>query len=75
MVRQALLVRPIFIGFPKKLHVGDLIVFGNVGGYSIVSKPPFIHPNCRMLAFNNDSEYKEIMREQTFEDIYQTFVY
>ena len=65
----------IFIGFPKKLHVGDLIVFGNVGGYSIVSKPPFIHPNCRMLAFNNDSEYKEIMREQTFEDIYQTFVY
>ena len=65
----------IFTGFPEELHVDDLIVFANVGGYSIVSKPPFIHPNCRMLAFNKEGELKEIMREQTFEDIYQTFVY
>lgn len=61
--------------FPEMVHVGDIIVFDNVGGYSIVSKPPFIHPNCRMLAFNKAGEFKEIMREQTFEDIYQSFVY
>lgn len=33
-----------------KLAVGDYIVFGNVGGYSNVLKPPFIRPNCAMIA-------------------------
>lgn len=65
----------IYSAFPDTIHVGDLIIFANVGGYSIVSKPPFIHPICRMLTFNVEGEIKEIMREQSYKDIYSTFIF
>ena len=63
----------IYSSFPEQLAVNDIIIFGNVGGYSIVSKPPFIQPNCRMISFAADCTLKEIMREETYEDILKIF--
>lgn len=37
-------------GYTGEIAVGDYVVFGNVGGYSNVSKPPFISPNCAMIS-------------------------
>ena len=37
-------------GYTGAIAVGDYVVFGNVGGYSNVSKPPFISPNCAMIS-------------------------
>lgn len=34
----------IYTDFPESVQEGDIIEFGNVGGYSIVSKPPFYSP-------------------------------
>lgn len=55
--------------FTGKLSEGDIITFENVGGYSLVSKPPFIRPNCPM--FNEDG--KLLKREETDKEIFVTY--
>lgn len=59
--------------FPDALCVGDVIEFRNVGGYSVVYKPPFIQPCCAMIAVKEDASIEEIKRKESFEDIFQTF--
>lgn len=63
----------LFKDFPDGVHVGDVIEFRNVGGYSVVYKPPFIQPCCAMVAILENGTVKEIKRKETFEDIFQTF--
>lgn len=59
--------------FDGKLAVGDNIIFGNVGGYSNVDKPPFILPNCPMLSVEGD-KVEVIKRKETYDDILSTYV-
>lgn len=63
----------LYKAFEEPLSIGDRICFENVGGYSIVCKPPFIRPNCCMYAIRPDGELIEIMREETFEDVFSKF--
>jgi diaminopimelate decarboxylase len=63
----------VFKDFPESVAVGDVIELRNIGGYSVVYKPPFIQPNCAMIAISNEGEIKLIKRKETFEDIFQTF--
>lgn len=56
-------------GFTGDLAVGDYVVFGNVGGYSNVSKPPFIRPNCAMIS----STGAVIKRAETTKEILSTY--
>lgn len=56
------------------LAVGDYVVFGNVGGYSNVLKPPFIQPNCAMIAHKESDEYVLVKRAETGEDLLQTYI-
>ena len=63
----------LFKDFPDEVRVGDVIEFRNVGGYSVVYKPPFIQPCCAMVAILENGTVKEIKRKETFEDIFQTF--
>lgn len=60
--------------FTDPLNINDYIAFGNVGGYSIVSKPPFIKPNCAVVALTPQGELIEIKRQETFEDIFSSFI-
>ena len=55
------------------LAEGDLIVFENVGGYSIVSKPQFIKPQSAMYVEQINGDLKMIMRAETFNDIFGKF--
>lgn len=57
------------------LAVGDYIVFGNVGGYSNVLKPPFIAPNCAMVALCPDGGTRVIKRRETFADLMGTYAF
>lgn len=57
------------------LAVGDYIVFGNVGGYSNVLKPPFIAPNCAMVALCPDGGTRVIKRKETFMDLLGTYAF
>ena len=60
-------------GLNGNIGVGDYILFGNVGGYSNVDKPPFILPNCAMVSVK-EGEARLIKRKETFEDILATYV-
>ena len=56
-------------GFCGELSVGDIVIFENVGGYSLVNKPPFIRPNCEMVTETG----KIIKRAETEEEIFETY--
>ena len=59
--------------YKGSLGVGDYVIFGNVGGYSNVSKPPFILWNCPMIAARMDGSFVVIKRQETFEDVMATY--
>ncbi len=64
----------LYRNYPGPLVPGDFVLFGNVGGYSVVYKPPFIRPNCAMVAQKPDGTVHLIRRAETFEDIFATWV-
>jgi diaminopimelate decarboxylase len=53
---------------------GDIVLFGNVGSYSVVLKPPFILPNFPIIDISED-KVEIIKNGETFEDIFHTFVF
>ncbi len=55
-----------------KLSENDLIVFDNVGSYSVVLKPPFILPNFPVIDLS-DGEVEIIKRAETFDDLFHTY--
>ena len=55
------------------LSVGDFVVFDAAGSYSVVMKPPFILPNVPVLEFDEDLSIRVIKRQETFEDVFQTY--
>lgn len=56
-----------------KLAKGDVVVFGNVGSYSVVLKPPFILPNFPVIDIS-EGQMEMIKRGETFDDLFRTFV-
>ena len=68
----------IFRDIPYKNYTGnlaenDFVVFGNVGGYSNVDKPPFISPQCAMIGINSKEIYL-IKRKENVQDIISTYI-
>lgn len=64
----------LYKGYTGKLAINDLIVFGNVGSYSVVLKPPFILPNFPVVSVE-DNKIHLIKRKETFDDLFQTYVF
>ncbi len=60
--------------FNGKLAKGDMVVFGNVGSYSVVLKPPFILPNFPVIDIST-GEVEIIKRGETFDDLFHTFMF
>ena len=60
-----------FSGF---LSQDDLIVFKEVGSYSLVMKPQFILPNIPIIEFLANGEYKIIKRAETFDDVFSAYM-
>ncbi len=59
----------LYNNYSGEIAVGDAIVFDNIGGYSNVSKPPFIKPNVCMISTNG----KVIKRAETVEEVMCTY--
>ena len=55
-----------------KLAKGDMVVFGNVGSYSVVLKPPFILPNFTIIDIS-EGQLEIIKRGECFDDLFHTF--
>nr|WP_321262361.1 pyridoxal-dependent decarboxylase [uncultured Sphaerochaeta sp.] len=62
----------IYRHYQGKLAVGDLLVFGNAGSYSVVLKPPFILPNFPILD-TSEGKIEVLKHAETFDDIFHTF--
>ena len=58
--------------YDGKLAKGDMVVFGNVGSYSVVLKPPFILPNFPVIDIS-EGELEIVKRGETFDDLFHTF--
>ena len=60
--------------FAGRLEVGDFIVLGSCGSYSIVMKPPFILPDFPILDLERGiNDVEVVKREETFEDLFYAF--
>lgn len=64
----------IYRNYNGKLAVGDMVVFENVGSYTIVLKPPFIFPNFPVLDVS-EGKVEVLKRRETFDDIFHTFAF
>jgi len=60
--------------YDGKLAVGDTVIFGNAGSYSIVLKPPFILPNFPVVDISA-GDIEVIKRAECFDDIFHTFAF
>ncbi len=58
--------------FDGKLAAGDFVIFGNVGSYSVVLKPPFILPNFPIVDLSG-GRVKTVKRGENFDDLFNTF--
>ncbi len=56
------------------LAVGDMVLFGNVGSYSVVLKPPFILPNFPVIDVS-EGQIEIIKRGECFDDLFHTFTF
>lgn len=62
----------LYRNYSGKIGVGDYLVFGNCGSYSVVMKPPFIFPNVPILDLSA-GKVEEIKRAERFDDIFETY--
>ena len=65
----------LFAGYKGKLGEGDIVLFKNVGGYSLVSKPQFIKEQCAGIFIEADGSVKCFKRKETLQDIITTYVF
>lgn len=64
----------LYKGFNGKIGVGDYLVMESCGSYSVVMKPPFIMPNVPVIDISG-SKPELIKRAETFDDLFQTYVF
>lgn len=64
----------LYRGYKGKLAVGDVVIFGNVGSYSVVLKPPFILPNFPVIDVS-EGDIQLIKRGENFDDLFHTFTF
>ena len=64
----------LYKGYSGEVGVGDYLVFGSCGSYSVVMKPPFILPNVPVLDISGE-ESVLIKRAETFDDLFKTYTF
>ena len=64
----------LFRGYSGSISVGDMIIFKNCGSYSVVMKPPFILPDFPIVNVVGN-ETKLAKRAETFEDIFNVYIF
>ena len=59
--------------FTGEICEGDLIVFKEIGSYSVVMKPPFILPACPIYRYDPSYGLDEIRNEESTSDIFKLY--
>ncbi|MBE5793847.1 MAG: pyridoxal-dependent decarboxylase [Clostridiales bacterium] len=64
----------LYKGYQGPLAQGDYLVFGNVGSYSVVLKPPFILPNFAVVD-KAGGVTRQVKRPEDFDDLFATYAF
>jgi len=64
----------LYKGYQGSLAQGDYLVFGNVGSYSVVLKPPFILPNFAVVDKAGGITC-QVKRPEDFDDLFTTYAF
>lgn len=58
------------------ISIGDIIIFKEIGSYSVVMKPPFILPDVAIIQLDDKKKKFKLVRDrQTFDDIFSNFIF
>lgn len=60
-------------GWRGSLAEGDLLLFGNVGAYTVVLKPPFIKAAPPIVELLPDGAARQVKRAETLDDVLGTY--
>lgn len=63
----------LYEGYSGFLSEGDFIVFGDVGAYSNVKKPPFISPSAPIISINDMGEVELLKKGESYEDLLKPY--
>ena len=62
--------------FNGNISIGDIIIFKEIGSYSVVMKPPFILPDVAIIQSDDKEKKFTLVRDrQTFDDIFSNFIF
>ncbi len=64
----------LYKGYNGPLAQGDYLLFGNVGSYSVVLKPPFILPNFAVVDIAG-GETLQVKCPEVFDDLFATYIF
>ncbi|MBE5800683.1 MAG: pyridoxal-dependent decarboxylase [Clostridiales bacterium] len=64
----------LYKGYTGPLAEGDYLLFGNVGSYSVVLKPPFILPNFAVVDRAGGTTC-QVKRPEGFDDLFATYTF
>ena len=60
--------------FSSDVRADDYIVYGNVGSYSVVMRPPFITPSSPILVKAINGDVSLAKRRQSNEDVFRDYL-
>lgn len=64
----------IYPDYRKRVSIGDTVLLGNTGGYSLVFKPPFILPDIPVVVLKQDGNIEMVKERQSFEDMLKNYM-
>jgi diaminopimelate decarboxylase len=65
----------LYADYDGPVGVGDWVVFGNVGAYSIVMMPPFIRPSPGIVAYESTCDTSDMAKHaESVADVFATYV-
>ncbi len=71
-MEKDILIKDIAAPLPEP---GDYISIDNVGAYTVVMTPPFIHAAPAILADEGQGQYKLIRKKQTLKELFSNYIF
>jgi diaminopimelate decarboxylase len=65
----------LYYDYPMSVNVGDIIVFNNVGAYSIVFKPPFIRTMPPIVMPTEDGKWTCLKKRESVNRLLKLYIY
>lgn len=65
----------LYYGCPTLLNVDDVVVFNNIGAYSLVFKPPFIRPMPAVVRYDKNESWVYLRQRETVQDWLKPYNY